>query len=126
MLDYINEKVKELKSTFDDFPVILVEVFSANPELKGKIFAITEETAGFTDFKDAINAYQLKQDKTMSIGVTKQCITEMQRLQQQQARKSANRQNNQNEFVEQNFGCLLSLFLAFVAFIFICIFWGGL
>lgn len=125
MLDYINNKIKELKNTFNDFNIVLVEIHSANPELNGKMFAITEKTAGFPSFKDAINTYNLKQDKTMSISVTKQCITEMQKLEQQQIKESSMPQIDQ-QFVEEHFGCLLLLFLSFVVFIFICIFWGGL
>ena len=70
MIDYINDRIKELNNTFNDYPVVLVEILSANSELKGKMFAITEETAGFPSFKDAINIYNLKQDTTMAIGIT--------------------------------------------------------
>lgn len=77
MIDYINGKIKELNSTFNDYPVVLVEVFSANPELKGKMFAITEKTAGFLSIQDAIVKYNLVNDNTMSIGITVQCLNAM-------------------------------------------------
>lgn len=129
MVDYINEKIKELKSTFDDFPVILVEVFSANPELKGKMFAVTEETAGFPSFKDAINIYNLKQDTTMAIGITAQCLNAMTEIENNGVQgfsinsKSSEhyKQNyNQIDMPPAQFWGLLVLFLLFVFFIVGC------
>lgn len=125
MLDYINSKIEEFKKVFDDKPVILIEVHSVNPDLKGKMFAITEETAGFPTIQEAIEKYNLKHDKTIALGVSFECLEEMNRIQDQQAKEyAAAIEKKKQEFAEENFGCLLSIligFILFAVFIFWCI-----
>lgn len=126
MLEYINNKRKEIYETFvHDYNVILVEVFSVNPALKDKLIAITDETAGYMSMNEAIKKYDLKHDTTISIGITTKCLDEMEKIQQQQAKGYAEiLEKNKQKFAEENFGCLLALFLGFVLFIILCLVWS--
>ena len=129
MIDYINDRIKELNNTFNDYPVVLVEILSANSELKGKMFAITEETAGFPSFKDAINIYNLKQDTTMAIGITAQCLNAMTEIENNSVQcfsidpkpfEHCKQNYNQTDMPPAQFYGLLVLFLLFVIFIVGC------
>lgn len=123
MLDYINSKIEEFKKTFDDKPVILVEVHSVNPDLKGKMFAITEETAGFPTIQEAIQEYNLKHDTTIALGVSFECLEEMNRIQDQQAKEyAAAIEKKKQEAADENFGCLASVFIGFILFA-VFVFW---
>lgn len=123
MLDYINSEIENFKKTFDDKPVILVEVHSVNPDLKGKMFAITEETAGFPTIQEAIQKYNLKQDTTIALGVSFECLEEMNRIQDQQAKEyAAAIEKKKQEAAEENFGCLASVFIGFILFA-VFVFW---
>ena len=77
MADYVTKTTKQILKTFDNMPVVLVEVFSVLPEFNGKIYAISQETNKFPHLRLAIEEGLFKKDKNASFGVTAMCIEYM-------------------------------------------------
>lgn len=124
MQNYINSRKAEILQTFDDCPVVLVEIMSANPEIAGKMVAISKNTGGYESLDVAIINYNLLEDDSLAIGITSKCIAKMEIFENQNNHNNINADNNYTEFahfIENNFGCALAVFLSIILFIILCL-----
>lgn len=173
MSDYFSTRKQEILKTFDDYPIVLVEIQSEQAEWNGKICAISKNNGGFPYLEYAVEAGVFDDGKA-TFGITVKCLDAMEQFQDgceapqvnteriyvspkgychkeekvqnsfenrvvkdtspqnlsymryNKMKEAAPEESSKKEetFVEQNFGCLLSIFLGLIAFILWCLLTG--
>lgn len=171
--DYVVRQKCQILKTFDDSPVVLVEIFSDQPEWNGKICAISKNNGGFPYLEYAVEAGVFDDGKA-TFGVSEKCLDLMENFEDgyeapqvnteriyvspkgycykeenvqdsfenrvvqdtspqnlsymkyNKTKDAAPEETSKKEktFVEENFGCLLSIFLGLVVFILWCLLTG--
>lgn len=120
---YLQKEVKQILKTFDNYPVVLVEVISKNPALDKKKYAITANTGGYPSIDNLEAAGFSSSD---AIGITFECTEIMEKIREQQANEySAIIEKNKQEFLKENKGCLLAIFIGFILFSMFIFWWVG-
>jgi len=124
MGNYFSTRKQEILKTFEGSPVVLVELFSDKPEWNGKIVAISENCGGYPSISQAVAAGLFEDGMQTSFGVTTACLDLMELQETMQHQTNKKMPMIDEKFVEQNFGCLLSIFLGLIVFILWCLFTG--
>lgn len=168
--DYVVRQKCQILKTFEDSPVVLVEIQSEQLEWNGTICAISKKNGGFPYLEYAIEAGVFNDGKA-TFGVSEKCLDLIEKFEdgyeapqvnteriyispKGYCHKETNVQNNfenrnvqdtspknlsyigynkakdaapeatsqkETTFVEEHFGCLLAIFLGFIAFILWCL-----
>ena len=119
MSDYVTERKNELLSTFDDYTIVLVEIFCQQPEWNGRMVAISNKNGSFPSINQAIAAGVFEGNSSATFAVTAQCLKFMK---EKQASQEPSMPQIDPKFVEEHFGCLLSVFIGFICFILWCVY----
>lgn len=117
MADYVTERKNELLSTFDDYAIVLVEIFCQQPEWNGRIVAISNNCGGFPSISQAIAAGVFEGNSSATFAITAKCLKFMKEKWNSQ---EPSMPHIDQKFVENHFGCLLALFFGFIVFILWC------
>lgn len=120
---YLQKEIEQILKSFDNYPVVLVEVISKNSALDKAKYAITSNTGGYPSIN---NLEAAGFSSSVAIGITFECIEIMERIREQQAKEySAILEKNKQESLKENQGCLLTIFISFILFAMFLFWWIG-